>query len=422
VNEHDAYLALRSPDFRKLLGGSVLASLGSEMQAVAIGWELYERTGREVDLGYVGLAQFLPVLLLALPAGHAVDRYGRKVILVGSLALMTLSMLGLFGLSLVQGPILLIYLCLVLVGIARAFNAPARWSLIPVVVPAEALNNAVAWNASAWQTASVAGPALGGLVIAWAGRATPVYAIAAGCALICAVLLASIRPVPLSAKREAPTLASFLAGAGFVWRTRLILATMTLDMFAVLLGGATALLPVYAKDILDVGPTGLGWLRAAPSLGSLAMGITLAHRPPLRRAGRALLGSVACFGLATVGFGLSRDPLLSFVLLALTGAFDNVSMVVRGTLVHRLTPDPLRGRVLAVNSIFIVSSNELGAFESGVTAQWFGPVASVVGGGVGTILVVLAVMVRWPEVLRLGPLHSVEAEQVEKSENLPKTA
>jgi MFS family permease len=408
---HDPYAALRRPDFRRLLGGSVVASLGSEMQAVAIGWELYERTGREVDLGFVGLAQFLPVLLLALPAGHAVDRYGRKEILVGSLCLMTLAMLGLFALSLVQGPLLLVYLCLVLIGIGRAFNAPARWSLIPAVVLPETLNNAVTWNASAWQTASVAGPALGGLVIAWAGRATPVYAISAGCALLCAVLFGSIRIAPPKGEREPMSLASFLAGAHFVWRTRLILATITLDLFAVLLGGATALLPVFAKDILQVGPTGLGWLRAAPSLGSLAMGVTLAHRPPLRRAGRALLWSVTGFGLATIGFGFSTNALLSFVLLALTGGFDNVSMVVRGTLVHRLTPDSMRGRVSAVNSIFIVSSNELGAFESGVTAQWFGPVVSVVGGGIGTILVVLAVMMRWPEVLRLGPLHLVTPEK-----------
>jgi hypothetical protein len=197
-----------------------------------------------------------------------------------------------------------------------------------------------------------------------------------------------------------------LEGVRFVWRTELLLAAITLDLFAVLLGGATALLPIYASDILHIGPAGLGWLRSAPALGAVFMALVLAHRPPLRRAGRALLWSVAGFGAATIGFGLSRDPLLSFVLLALTGALDNVSVVVRGTLMQMLTPDALRGRVSAVNSVFISSSNELGAFESGMTAEWFGPVASVVGGGAGTILVVSAAMLRWPRLLALGSLHS----------------
>jgi MFS family permease len=191
----------------------------------------------------------------------------------------------------------------------------------------------------------------------------------------------------------------------FVWRTELLLAAITLDLFAVLLGGATALLPIFAKDILNVGPSGLGWLRSAPALGAVVMALILAHRPPLRRAGLALLWSVAGFGVATIGFGLSHDPVLSFVLLALTGALDNISVVVRGTLMQTLTPDVLRGRVAAVNSVFISSSNELGAFESGITAYWFGPVASVVGGGVGTILVVAAAMLRWPALLTLGQLH-----------------
>jgi MFS family permease len=208
---------------------------------------------------------------------------------------------------------------------------------------------------------------------------------------------------------------SLLEGVRFVWRTELLLAAITLDLFAVLLGGATALLPIYASDILHVGPAGLGWLRSAPALGAVFMALALAHRPPLRRAGRALLWSVAGFGAATIGFGLSRDPLLSFALLALTGALDNVSVVVRGTLMHMLTPDALRGRVAAVNSVFISSSNELGAFESGMTAEWFGPVASVVGGGVGTILVVAAAMLRWPRLLALGSLPSAqEARRAEE--------
>jgi MFS family permease len=202
------------------------------------------------------------------------------------------------------------------------------------------------------------------------------------------------------------SLRSLLAGAAFVWRTKLILATITLDLFAVLLGGATALLPIFARDILEVGPSGLGWLRAAPSLGALVMALTMAHRPPLRRAGRALLWSVAGFGLATIVFGFSQNFFLSLAMLALTGAFDNVSMVVRSTLVQVLPSDAMRGRVSAVNAIFIGSSNQLGAFESGITAAWFGPVWSVVGGGIGTLLVVMSVMGIWPEVLRLGRLEA----------------
>jgi hypothetical protein len=207
------------------------------------------------------------------------------------------------------------------------------------------------------------------------------------------------------------TLDSLLAGVRFVRSSPLILATITLDLFAVLLGGATALLPIYAADILDVGPSGLGWLRAAPSVGAVVMALTLAHRPPMRQAGRAMLLSVAGFGAATVAFGLSRDPVLSFLMLALTGALDNISIVVRGTLVQLLTPEAMRGRVASVNTIFIVSSNELGAFESGITAHWFGPVASVVMGGVGTLVVVGAVALRWPQVRGLGVLDATVAQQ-----------
>jgi MFS family permease len=222
----------------------------------------------------------------------------------------------------------------------------------------------------------------------------------------------------VSADRPRPTrsLASLLAGARFVWRTKLLLAAITLDLFAVLLGGATALLPMYAKDILKVGAVGLGWLRAAPALGATVMAVWLAHRPPMRRPGLGLLLAVAGFGAATIVFGLTEVFWLSFAMLAVTGALDNVSVVVRGTLMQTLTPDEMRGRVGAVNSIFISSSNELGAFESGITAQWLGPVASVVGGGIGTILVVIAVAWRWPSLLRLGPLHAIQPMDADTAE------
>jgi MFS family permease len=402
--DHDPYAALRQRDYRCLLIGAILASIGGEIQAVAVGWELYQRTDSPAALGFAGLAQFLPVLLLALPAGHVADRYSRKAIVQLSQILMALTAIGLTMLSLFEGPVSLVFVCLTLAGVSRAFSAPARTSLLPQVVPLEILANAVTWNSSGWQIANVAGPALGGLALAVSGNALAAYLLTAGCCLACVVVLVPIRPRVPHRPKEPPTLRSLLAGIRFVWQTELLLAAITLDLFAVLLGGATALLPIYARDILTVGPAGLGWLRAAPALGALLMAMILAHRPPLRRAGLALLGAVAGFGLATIVFGLTQSFPLSFAMLALTGALDNVSVVVRGTLMQTLTPDEMRGRVAAVNVVFISSSNELGAFESGVTAQLFGPVLSVVGGGVGTIFVVLIVMLRWPSLLRLGPL------------------
>jgi MFS family permease len=407
----DPYEALRNADYRRLLAGNILASVGSEMQSVAIGWELYQRTNSAAALGLVGLVQFLPVILLSLPAGHAADRYSRKKLLVSALGVMACASLGLAALSFFQGPVPLIYVCLLVVGISQAFNAPARWALVPQVVPSEALANAMTWNSSGWQVAATIGPALGGGVIWATGHAGGAFLLAALCSLICAGLVVPVRPRFEALHREPVSLRALFAGAAFVWSNKLILATITLDLFAVLLGGATALLPIFARDILDVGPSGLGWLRAAPSLGALVMALTMAHRPPLRRAGRALLWSVAGFGLATIVFGFSQNFFLSFAMLALTGAFDNVSVVVRSTLVQVLTSDAMRGRVSAVNAIFIGSSNQLGAFESGVTAAWFGPVWSVVGGGIGTLLVVMAVMGIWPEVVRLGKLEASTKEK-----------
>jgi MFS family permease len=417
---HDPYAALRQRDFRLLLAGTVLASVGTQMASVAVGWELYDRTESAANLGYAGLVQFVPVLLLSFPAGQAADRYSRRGLLCAAQSLTALSALGLATLSYFRGPVGWMYVFLFLVGTGRAFSAPARWSLLPQVVPAAALTNAVTWNSGGWHLASVAGPALGGWAIYLSGGAAVTYVIAAGCALACAALVAAIRPRPRLRPKDPVALSSLIEGARFVWRNKLILATITLDLFAVLFGGATALYPIYARDILDVGAVGLGWLKAAAPLGALASAFVLAHRPPLRRAGRSLLGAVAGFGLATIAFGLSRDPLVSFACLALTGALDNVSVVVRGTLVQTLTPEWLRGRVSAVNAIFVGSSNELGEFESGITAAWFGPVASVVGGGVGTLVVVLAAALRWPEVLRLGALHQVRpAEGVTGQEVVP---
>jgi MFS family permease len=413
VEDHDPYAALRFRDYRRVLAGSVLASIGSQMQAPVVGWEIAHRTqqepifgsiGPELALGLIGLIQFVPILLLALPAGQVVDHFNRKAVLMVAQSLVALAAVGLAVLSLVQGPVLLIYVCLLLTGIARAFSAPARWALVPMVVPHHLISNAVTWNSSGWQIASVGGPALGGAILAAIGPAGA-YLLTASLALACALLVGTTRPHQEARVAVDRSLSSLLAGARFVWRTKPILATITLDLFAVLLGGATALLPLFARDILDVGAVGFGWLYAAPALGALVMALVLAHRPPLERPGVALLLAVTGFGAATIVFGLSSNFVLSFSMLAITGALDNISVVVRGTLVQVLTPDAMRGRVSAVNAVFIGSSNELGAFESGVTADWFGLVGSVVAGGFGTIVVVLAVMGLWPEVLRLGPLH-----------------
>ena len=413
---HDPYAALRHRDYRLLLASGFLASVGAEVQATAVGWELYQRTGSAAALGFAGLAQFLPVLLLALPAGHAADRYSRRLLFQLAQAAAGVASLGLAVLSFSQGPVALIYGCLLLAGAARALSAPNRSSLLPQVVPPEALHNAVTWNSSGWQFANVAGPALGGGALALAGgRAGPAYLTAAICCLLCVILLAPVRP-RWASPRPAGTrsLASLAAGVKFVWRTELLLAALTLDLFAVLLGGATTLLPIYATDILHVGAVGLGWLRAAPALGAIVMAMWLAHRPSMHRPGLSLLLAVAAFGAATIVFGFSTIFWLSFAMLALTGAFDNVSVVVRGTLMQTLTPDDMRGRVAAVNSIFISSSNELGGFESGVVAALFGSVASVVSGGVGTIIVVLLAAWRWPRLVRLGPLHtSLVADETE---------
>ena len=403
--DHDPYAALRLPDYRRLLAGGILSSVGLGMQVVAVGWELYQRTGSAAALGYTGLAQFLPVLLLALLAGQAADRFNRKVLLQCAQLTSAVASTALAWLSYSHGPIPLVYLSLVLAGCARAFNMPTRSSLLPQIVPLDNLLNAVTWNSSGWQIANVVGPALGGLVIAATGSAWPAYAYAAGCALACAGLVHPIQPRESGPRLASRSLASLLTGLRFVFRTELLLAAITLDLFAVLLGGATALLPIFANDILKIGATGLGWLRSAPALGALLMAVSLAHRRPLRRAGLTLLLAVSGFGAATIAFGFSTNAYLSFALLAVIGAFDNISVVVRGTLMQLLTPDEMRGRVAAVNSVFISSSNELGEFESGMTAEWFGTVASVVGGGVGTILVVVAVMLRWPRLLRLGALQ-----------------
>ena len=409
---HDPYRALRYRDFRYLITGGFIASIGEQMVNVAIGWELYDRTGSALVLGGVGLVQVIPVMLLALPAGHLADRLSRKYIVIVTQVILALASLALMALSLTRGSLILIYGCLLLMGCAVAFNTPASTTLLPQTVPARDFENAATWESGSWQLAAVLGPALGGFVIALFSRATLVYAANAGASLVFVILLVMLRGTPR--RRDAmdrvhsggaTTLASLLEGVRFLKSTQVILAAITLDMFAVLLGGATALLPIYAKDILHVGPTGLGWLRAAPSVGAVAISIVITHAPPFRKAGRTLLWSVAGFGVATVIFGVSRSFWLSLLMLAMLGGLDNISVVIRSTLLLTRTPDALRGRIAAVNSIFIGASNQLGSFESGLAAQFFGPIIAVAGGGVGTILVVLCIALLWPQMRRLGSIN-----------------
>jgi MFS family permease len=402
---HDPYAALRLKSFQFYLVGNVLAIFGMQMQTVAVQWEIYERTHSPLALGLVGLVQFLPVIGLTVPAGHEADRSHRKAIVMVAMLLIAACSLALAWVSSTKGDIGLMYLALLLSGAARAFLQPAKASLLPHIVPRDAFSNAVTWNMSGFQVAAILGPAAGGQIIGFTKVAWPVYLIDAGATFIFFVLLASVHVPRHVSASSAATGEALLAGFRFVQRHKIILAAITLDMFAVLFGGAVALLPVYAEDILHVGAQGLGWLRTMPAVGALVLSFLLAHRPPSANAGKTLLWVVAGFGLATIVFGISRSYPLSLFMLFLTGAFDIVSVVIRHTLVQLLTPDEMRGRVSAINSVFIGASNELGAFESGLVAQLFTPVTSVVSGGIGTILVVLATAWLWPELRRYDRLH-----------------
>ena len=439
ATQRDPYAAFRSTDYRFYAVGNLISSFGRQVLGIAIGYEIFQRTHSATALGLVGLMGAVPIVLLSIPAGLAADRWNRKKII---LAMQLVTMLASIGLTILavehlavpavppldaavralytvaawcgeksgvvfEPALPLMYALLFVNGVTRAFGWAARGALFPNLVPRSALSNAVMWNSGNFEFTCIVGPAVGGLIIAGYGLPAA-YAIDAVCALMCLVFILPIRaPQEISAKRAHP-LQDLFSGLHFVRDSKVILATITLDLFAVLLGGAIALLPIFADRILHVGAVGLGWLRAAPSIGAVLMALALAHRPPMRQAGKAMLTAVAGFGIGTIVFGLSHTFWLSFAALIFTGACDNVSVVVRHTLVQLLTPDPMRGRVSAVNNIFIGSSNELGALESGITAALFGPVLSVVGGGIGTILVVFATAWKWPEVRRIGPLQPAE--------------
>lgn len=409
---HDPYGALRHRNFVLYLAGNMLSMVGLQAQTFAVTWEIYERTGSNLALAWVGLAQIIPVILLFLPAGHIIDRFDRRRVLILALGLAVAASLTLAVNSMFQGDVRWSYLALSLIGTARAFLQPARAAFLPQIVPRDVFSNAVTWNSGCFQLAMVLGPALGGVLTAWQRTATNVYLLNAALALVYAILIAMVRAQPFIPSTDPPSLRSLAAGMSFVWSTKVILGAITLDMFAVLLGGATALLPVYAKEVLNVGPLQLSWMRGAPGIGALCMSLILAHRPPMERAGRALLWSVAGFGVATIVFGLSKSLSLSLVLLFLMGALDMISVVIRHTLVQLLTPDAMRGRVSAVTGMFIGISNELGEAESGFVAHLFrrendrafGPIVSVVSGGVGTLIVVSLAAIHWPELRKYGRL------------------
>ncbi len=433
---HDPYAAFRSRNFSFYAAGNLISVIGRQMLTISIEWEIYARTNSATALGLVGLVIALPVVLLSLPAGHVADRYSRKVILLTTQVISAICSLGLAFISwkhlaLPAWPVLLsgnrflthiasiferhatyhftdlslplIYTVLLIAAISRTFGWAARSSYFPQLVPREIFSNAVTWNSSIFQIGSVVGPALGGLLLVRA-EFHFIYLLDAFCALTFFALVLPVHGRAQGSRGESSPWVSLVAGVRFVLSKKVILATITLDMVAVLLGGATALLPIFADKILHCGTLGLGWMRAAPGVGAFAMALLIAYLPPMKRAGRTLLWVVSGFGVTTIFFGLSHWLWLSLVMLFLGGVFDSVSMVIRHTILQLLTPDEMRGRVSAVNNIFIGTSNELGALESGLTAALFGPVISVVAGGIGTILTVVGVSIIWPETRKIGAL------------------
>ncbi len=393
------HVAFTHPNFVAYTLARFFIVVALEMQSVAVGWQVYEITRRPLALGYVGLAQFFPPFVLFLFAGHAADLFDRRKLLMVCYAGYGVCSVLLLAISWrASQSVHLIYVVLVLVGVCRSFSFPVSRAILPHLVPEEHFSNAIAWNSSTFQVASIAGPAVGGIAYAAFRGPEGVYAIAVAVSIISVLATVRIHPLPASpqekdaanktAGKEPVSIRTVLAGFRFIWQKKLILGSISLDMFAVLLGGAVALLPIYAKNILHTGPWGLGLLRSAPGVGAALMAIVVAHYPIRRRAGWTMLLAVAVFGIFTIVFGISRSLTLSLVALFLTGAADMVSVIIRATLIQLATPDEMRGRVNAVDMLFIGVSNELGEFESGLTAQWFGTVPAVVLGGIGTLAVI----------------------------------
>ena len=379
------------------------------MQAVAIGWQVYGMTHSAFDLGLIGLAQFLPSLLLVFVAGHVIDRQDRRKIVVTCFALEALASFVLVAGNLEGwlGRNAILFIVLVS-GAIRAFKMPAMQTLLPGIVPSHLFPRALAASASAMQVAIIAGPAIGGFI--YVASPVTVYATACASSAISGLLVVLIRSEKIPARREPFSIESLFAGVAYIRSRPAIFGAISLDLFAVLLGGATALLPIYARDILSTGPWGLGLLSSAPAVGALTMSLFLARHPLEKKAGKAMFMAVIAFGFSTLVFAVSTSYLVSLCVLALLGASDMISVVIRSSLVQLQTPDAMRGRVSAVNSVFIGTSNQLGEFESGLTASWFGAVPSVVLGGIGTILVALVWMRLFPQLAKIDNLHEALPE------------
>ena len=423
--EHDPYSALRIELFRNYLIASSLVSMGTAAQGLAIGWEVYDRTGEALALGLVGLVQAIPMLLFTLPAGYLADVYDRRKLMMLSLAGATLTSLGLASFSYCELSVNWMYGLLFLDAMMLRMGGPARSAIMPLLVPEEEFENAVKWRTSLQQITGIGGPALGGFIIAYNIQAA--YVLSAVSSLAFIVFLFGMQLPAAARSARGQMIEQVAEGLRFVWNKKILLGASSLDLFAVLLGGAVYLLPIFAREIVDLAPVGLepeealGWLRAAPAVGACVMALLMAHLPPMQKAGRTLLLCVAGFGAATIVFGLSQNFWLSIAMLALTGAFDNVSMVVRHVVSQMSTPNHMRGRVSAVNSIFIGSSNEIGGFESGLVAQLYNPVVSVVSGGIGTLVVVLAWSGLFPSLRTLGSLAQLSAQR-KKEEEAAKSA
>ena len=419
MSKPDPYAAIRFPSYRWFISGRAFYILAMQMQTIAVSWQIYQRLkanphAAALALGYIGLVQVLPVLLFSIPAGHVVDRFDRRLVLMGTQLTVAICSVLLLFLSQIHAPVTTFYAVLFLVGVARAFTAPATNAYYTVLVPREVLPNAAAWNSTIFETTSIMGPALGGLIVAQAGPEAS-YLVNLICVTMSFVLFVLAVPRgPVALERSPMTWASLLDGVRFVFGARLLLAMLCLDLFAVLLGGASALLPIYAHQILHGGATTFGILRAAPSVGAVTMALITMRRRPWNHAGRTILWAVLGFGVATIVFGLSHSLWLSVIALALTGVCDNISVVIRQTLTQMLTPNEMRGRVSSVTFIFISCSNELGEFESGGTAALFGPIGSVVLGGCGTIAVVAGAFWLFPELKKVGRLTDLKPIDVRR--------
>jgi len=402
--------AFRYPNFRFYLLARFLTTVSSEMQSVAVGWQIYGLTHKALDLGLVGLAQFLPGICLFLLTGTVADRIPREKIVracSGGFALCS-ALLLFFTVRHIATPYP-VYAVLLLNGTVRAFNAPASQAFLPLLLPREVFQNAVAYNSSVFQTATIAGPMIGGILYGITGSPIPVY-VCAALSYSAAFVFFGLLKIPPQARALTNRASGVIwEGLRYIWRTKMVLGATSLDLFAVLLGGAVALLPVYAREILNVGAPGLGILRAAPGVGAVLTSLAVARWPLSRRAGTAMLWCVTGFGVFTIAFGLSHSIALSLIMLFLIGASDTISVIVRTTMIQLSTPDEMRGRVSAVNMVFIGASNEVGQFESGLTAQWFGAVPAVVLGGVGTILIVALWSRLFPELRNLDRLSALKA-------------